>query len=188
MLKASKLVVPSPVIFKVSLVNGGLPYSKSQKTTYRVPSGCGGEALGEAAWVASIGNVVEDGRAVRRVQQRVEESERLASAGEKVGVDQRNAARERGGRATGAVNSSALSIDDDIEVNTLVRYIGEATASRVEETCIGVAELLEVRANRILLVRRASKQVGETTRREVSCNLRRDVLSRANGSDAGNHR
>ena len=118
------------------------------------------------------------------VDERVEEAERALALVEELVVEERDHARECRARRGGARHELALPSDVDDEVDALRGDVGERAALGVEEARVGVAELLEIPCDRVVLVRRTGEDVGEAAGGELGGGLI-NALGATDRSQAG---
>ncbi len=151
---------------------------------YRIPPICGGKSVSATTRVASLRYVVQRPGDTGRVQERVQESDRAATLFENGVVDERHHTRDGGARSAGAGHGFDLPIHEDLKALRLGGDVGERAPRGVEQAGIGIFKTLEVRADRVGLVRRPGKYVGEAARRERDGNLGAETSRTADGGHA----
>lgn len=152
--------------------------------TYRVPPCSRWESLGSTAGVAPGGYVVQR-RNPRRVQERVQESERALAGVEQLIVQERDDRRERRARRARTVDALQLPGGLDDELDALRGDVGVSAAGRVEQARVGVAETLEVAVDGVALVAGACEDVREPAGGEIGGGLGADTLRAPYSGDAG---
>ncbi len=185
-----------PITVSNSLTKSGVPSpvtcSRCQhlnparvlRGTHRVPALRRRETIRSTSRVAALCDIVERCRA-GRVQERVQEPERLAPGADDGVVEERDEPGDGRARCARAGDGDGLAATHDLEGPRLGGDVGEGAAGGVEEPFVRVPELVEVSPDRVVLVRRPRKEVREAARGEVDCYFGTEARRAADGCEAG---
>lgn len=102
------------------------------RSTHRVPTSAGRETVRVASRVAAGRDIVQRRLTSGGVQEGVEETERRLAGSSELIVEQSDDARKDGRRAAGSVDQAELVAEDDLDVLSLGRDIGERTTGARE--------------------------------------------------------